>query len=97
MQIFAPAGLRADGAASKESSDMCLKMGCIEYMKNFYNDANFRVDAYAHFMGDVIIMCNQMIKDTYQHSTIVINEILELYRFIVEKYSAHESQQAHIV
>jgi hypothetical protein len=40
-------------------------MGCVEYMKNFYNDANFRVQAYGHFMGDVIGMCNQMIKETY--------------------------------
>lgn len=37
---------------------MCLKMGCVEYMKNFYNDANFRVQAYGHFMGDMIGMCN---------------------------------------
>jgi len=29
-------------------------MACIDYMTNFYNDANFRTDAYAHFLGDVI-------------------------------------------
>jgi hypothetical protein len=72
-------------------------MACVEYMRNFYNDMNFRTEAYAHFLGDVIMMCNQMIKMTYTKNTEVLNEILELYRFIVEKYASHGSQQAHIV
>jgi hypothetical protein len=37
-----------------ENKDMCLKMACVDYMTNFYNDANFRTEAYAHFLGDVI-------------------------------------------
>jgi hypothetical protein len=37
-------------------------MSCIDYMVNFYNDVNFRTDTYAHFLGDVIQMCNLMIK-----------------------------------
>jgi hypothetical protein len=38
-----------------------------------------------------------MIKETYTKNTEVLNEILELYRFIVEKYAAHASQTLHIV
>lgn len=72
-------------------------MACVEYMRNFYNDVNFRTEAYGHFLGDVIKMCNSMILMTYTKNTEVLNEILELYRFIVEKYAAHGSQQAHIV
>ena len=72
-------------------------MACVEYMRNFYNDVNFRTDAYGHFLGDVIKMCNSMILMTYTKNTEVLNEILELYRFIVEKYAAHGSQQAHVI
>ena len=72
-------------------------MACVEYMRNFYNDVNFRTEAYAHFLGDVIKMCNQMIMLTYTKNTEILNEILELYRFIVEKYAAHASQQIHII
>lgn len=42
-------------------------------------------------------MCNMMIKQTYTLNTEILNEILELYRFIVEKYASHASQTAHIV
>ncbi len=66
-------------------------MACVEYMKNFYNQTVFRVDAYAHFLGDVIAMCNSMIQSTYTKNTEILNEILELYRFIVEKYASHAS------
>eukprot|EP00347_Sterkiella_histriomuscorum_P023381 403334851 len=80
-----------------DNNDLCLKMACVEYMKNFYNQTVFRVDAYAHFLGDVIAMCNSMIQSTYTKNTEILNEILELYRFIVEKYASHASQQKHIV
>jgi hypothetical protein len=80
-----------------ENKDMCLKMACVDYMTNFYNDANFRTEAYAHFLGDVIQMCNMMIRETYTKNTEILNEILELYRFIVEKYASHASQQTHII
>ena len=66
-------------------------MACVEYMKNFYNDANFRTDAYATVLGSVIQMCNQMIRSTYTKNTEILNEILELYRLIVEKYASHAS------
>jgi hypothetical protein len=29
-------------------------MACVDYMRNFYNDVNFRTETYAHFLGDVI-------------------------------------------
>ena len=38
-----------------------------------------------------------MIKETYTKNTEILNDILELYRFIVEKYASHSSQSAHIV
>ena len=72
-------------------------MACVDYMKNFYNDQYFKAEQYAHFLGDVIQMCNKMIQSTYTKNTEILNEILELYRFIVEKYSAHASQQTHII
>jgi hypothetical protein len=42
-------------------------------------------------------MCNQMILLSYTKNTEILNEILELYRFIVEKYASQGSQQSHIV
>ena len=36
-------------------------------------------------------MCNLMIRETYTKNTEILNEILELYRFIVEKYASHAS------
>ncbi len=72
-------------------------MACVDYMTNFYNDTNFRTDTYAHFLVDVLQMCNHMIKETYTLNTAILNEILELYRFIVEKYASHASQTQHIV
>ena len=54
------------------------------------------MDAYSHFLEDVLTMCNDMIMRTYTQNTEILNEILELYRFIVEKYANHTSQQAHI-
>ncbi|CDW75637.1 UNKNOWN [Stylonychia lemnae] len=38
-----------------------------------------------------------MIQQTYTKNIEILNEILELYRFIVEKYASHASQQQHIV
>ena len=68
-------------------------MACIDYMRNFYNQSEFRVEAYAHFLGDVLGMCNRMIQNSYQRSNNaeILNEVLELYRFVVEKYAAEAS------
>lgn len=66
-------------------------MACIDYIKSFYNDAYFKTDAYAHILPEVIGMCNKMIMTTYTKNTEVLNEILELYRLLVEKYSSSKS------
>lgn len=68
-------------------------MACVEYMRNFYNQEHFKTNAYAHFLGDVIVMCNSMIMSTYQKNTEILNEILVLYRFIVEKYAGSSQHQ----
>ena len=65
-------------------------MCCMDYLKNFYNDSNFKINKYAHLLPKVLEICNQMILKYSQSklgSVEVINEILELYRFIVEKYA----------
>lgn len=77
-------------------------MACIDYIKSFYNDAYFKTEAYAHILIDVISMCNKMILTTYTKNTEVLNEILELYRLLVEKYSdsssyAQIAQLAHFL
>ena len=70
---------------------MYLQMVCMDYLKNFYNDHEFKTNKYSHLLQKVLPICNQMILKyssavsdaNYQ----VVNEILELYRFIVEKYA----------
>jgi hypothetical protein len=66
-------------------------MACIDYIKSFYNDAYFKTETYAHILTEVIAMCNKMIMTTYTKNTEVLNEILELYRLLVEKYSSSTS------
>jgi hypothetical protein len=62
----------------------------MDYFKNFYNDHNFKTIKYAHILPKMLEICNQMI---LKYSRVeganyeVVNEILELYRFIVEKYA----------
>jgi len=57
-------------------------------MKNFYNDHYFKSERYSQLLGDVVQMCNKMILTTYTQNTEILNEILELYRLIVEKYAS---------
>ena len=64
-------------------------MACVDYMRNFYNQEDFKADQYSVFLPDVIKMCNTMILETYTKNTEILNEILELYRFLVEKYASH--------
>lgn len=49
--------------ASDESGneDLCVKMSCIEYMRNFFNDHLFRVNAYAHMVPQVVKMGSLML------------------------------------
>jgi hypothetical protein len=60
-------------------------MACIDYMKNFYFDMYFKTDTYQSLLKDVLTMSNTMIMKTYQKNSEVLNEVLELYRIIVEK------------
>lgn len=65
-------------------------MCCMEYFKNFYNDHNFKINKYAHILPKMLEICNQMILkySRVQESNFeIVNEILELYRFVVEKYA----------
>lgn len=66
---------------------MCLKMNCLEYMKNFYNDHNFKVQIFADLLPDVITMANQMMLYCSANME-AVNVILELFRFIIDKYAA---------
>jgi hypothetical protein len=63
-------------------------MACVDYMRNFFNQEYFKVDQYSGFLPEVITMCNTMILETYSKNTEILNEILELYRFVVEKYAS---------
>ena len=81
-------------------------MCCLEYLKNFYNDYEFQSVKYAHLLPKVLPICNQLMikystadpklagpdqsKVMYMNY-LVINEILELYRLIVEKYASYNS------
>jgi hypothetical protein len=73
--------------SSKIESIIRDRMVCVEYMKNFYNWEHFNSGVYSHFLTDVLRMCNQMIMTTYTKKTEILNEVLELYRLIVEKYA----------
>lgn len=38
--------LKMFASDENDNADLCLKMGCVQYMSNFFNDANFKVNAY---------------------------------------------------
>ena len=69
-----------------DNADLCLKMGCVEYMRNFFNDHSFKVNAYQHMVPSVVDMGSKMLTKC-SHNPEAINEILELYRYIVDKYA----------
>lgn len=69
----------------------------MDYMRNFFNQVNFKTEQYACFLPEVIAMCNSMIFETYTKNTEILNEILELYRFLVEKYASHAHQHTQII
>jgi hypothetical protein len=37
-----------------ENADLCLKMTCIDYILNFFNDHNFKVQTYAHTVPVIV-------------------------------------------
>ena len=69
-----------------DNADLCLKMGCVEYMRNFFNDYEFKVNVYQHMVPSVVDMGSKMLTKCGNNSE-AINEILDLYRFIVDKYA----------
>lgn len=56
-------------------------------MKNFYNDASFKVNTYAHLLPPVLEMANIMLAKCQQNME-AVNEILDLFRFVIDKYAA---------
>lgn len=62
-------------------------MTCAEYMKNFYNDHAFKVQAYAHLLPPVLEMGSQMLAKCAGNME-AVNEILDLFRFVIDKYAA---------
>ena len=69
--------LKVFASEEQDNQDMCLKMNCSEYMKNFYNDHNFKVSSFAHLLPPVITMANQMMLKCSANME-AVNEILEL-------------------
>jgi hypothetical protein len=41
--------------------DMYTLLQCIDYFKNFYNEYDFKTIKYAHFLPNVLQICNKMI------------------------------------
>ena len=78
--------LKMFASDENDNADLCLKMGCIQYMSNFFNDANFKVNAYQQMVPTVVDMGSKMLTKC-GHNSEAVNEILELYRFIVDKYA----------
>ena len=72
--------------SENENDDLCLKMSCIEYMRNFFNDAEFRINAYQQLVPSVIEMGNRMLQRCIKNP-LAANKILELFRYIVDKYA----------
>lgn len=83
-------------------------MCCLEYLKNFYNDHDFKATTYAHLLPKVLSICNKLIvryaaeapgeagpaQQTASYvSYLVVNEVLELYRLIVEKYAGYNAAE----
>jgi hypothetical protein len=42
------------GSSENENNDMVLKMTCLDYIKNFYNDSYFKVNLYAPLLPLVV-------------------------------------------
>ena len=71
-----------------ENADFCLKMTCVDYLFNFLNDANFKVQTYAHTVPVIVFQASQLLKKLLvMRRTNIINEVLQLYRLIVDNYS----------
>ena len=81
--------MRLIGVNSGEDNDACLKFTCLEYIKNFYNDHEFKIDTYQPLLPGVIKVASDMLFDTQQKLNVeATNEVLELFNFVVDKYAA---------
>ena len=69
-------------------------MTCAEYMKNFYNDHGFKVQTYAHLLPPVLEMGSHMLNKC-QSNMEAVNEILDLFRFVIDKYAAYSISMAN--
>ena len=74
---------------------MYLQMKCIDYLKNFFNDYQFKVHKYAHLLSKILPICKDLVlkylarESNKEQNYQVINEILELFRFIVQWYASY--------
>ena len=86
-----------------DSPDMFLQMKCIDYMKNFYQDYQFRTQKYAHLLGRISPICKELIlkylsrEQNKEQNYQVINEILELFRYIVSWYAGYSGENSDAV
>ena len=63
-----------------------LKMVCIEYMRTFFSDRNFKVSAYEQMVPLAVETGFKMITSCV-HNSEAVSEILDLYTLIVGKYA----------
>ena len=79
-----------------DGGNILLSMSCLGYFSNFFNDHQFRVAAFAGLVTSVLRICNELILKAMSAGAeltmklIVVNETLEAYRFIVERYAAFQ-------
>jgi len=66
-------------------------MSCVEYLKNFYNDHEFKVAEYSPVLPSVVFVSSKMLRSMFAiNQCEIVNEVLELFRFIVDKYSSND-------
>ena len=72
--------------------DIYLQLSCVLFLKNFFMDTNVRVQKYAYQIEPILTFCNKIMlaysEQKGEQCFMAFNEILELYRYIVEKYAA---------
>lgn len=81
---------------TEDGANILLSMGCLGYFANFFNDHRFRLTPFAGLVAPVLRICNGLILQAMAaeaeltQKLIVVNETLEVYRFIVERYAAFQ-------
>ena len=60
-------------------------------MKNLYNDAEFKKDKFRHLLPRVVEMVVSMVhRIILLGNTEVVTEVIDIFRFIVDKYADEE-------